>query len=424
MTLFYNVRLKRIYASDMEFADADVPLYAYDQIKSGIIASRINFDVDDNLYKDRTAIGFLIRLMREIAKKETQTTKGFWFEQRSRKRFVTTTANSSASGSAGDAVTLTLSADDVLGIGKNYTMQIKLPFTSTYTNDVIVLSKLSTTTISVRANDPALKVIATTTGTKILVKATSYPQGDVSGDSVVVKPQKYQFVTQIFKDGYKLAKSAEKERMYGETERARVRLEKERDHLESLEWAMLFNGAEYIHEATNDDNVQRGTFQGIFDKLKNKSGNWDTYNTFNYEDFKRWVNYKIFVPRRLDGMQNKRLVLTNSAGINLFWELNEAKKCIMTETDVYGMPGVIRAKFGNGTFDLFNHPLVNDYYDDPDKPFFSALHMKYIKERVFRPTEFQANLQENNRDGIEDQYLTETSNMVALPELGGGFEPN
>lgn len=420
--IFYYIQSIMGAILTVKFADIEGPIYAYDQLMTGIIKDRTNFDAHEAIYKDREDIGFLTKLFRDSQKEKTTTNIGNYWEQRSRKRFTTAASSVPVGTGAGATVDIPLPPADASGITKNMTLTLRVILAQpTHTNDVIVIAK-SGNTITVKPNDKTKIIAPIPDGSKILVRGNSYAEGTLSNETpTVVLPKKYNFVTQLFKNNYKLSRTAKDQRMYGEDERARVRLETERDHLEDLEWSFLFNEAAVIEEATTDSNIQRGTFAGIFRTFKNR-GNWDSYDTFSYEVFRDFVTKKIFNPRRIDGKQKTRLCLINTAALNYCWQLNEDKRIIMNPTDLYGVDGVIRAQFANGTLDLFEHPDVNDYYD-VDKPFFSFLHMRYILERPFLQTLFQANIQPPNADGIEDQYITETSIMVAMPELGGGYEP-
>jgi|GEM_PF-5448188 hypothetical protein len=420
---FYMLIIFALSIVNIAFGEVDGPIYAYNQLMTGVIKDRVNFDAHTEIYKDRTDIGFITKLLRDTQKENTTTSIGNYWEQRSRKRTMKAAAASNA-GTAGSAVTLKLSPTDAAALTANMTLTLRVALTTDQTNDVVVQS-VTGGDVVVKPNDPTKIVPAVAKDSYINQRGSTYGQGTTSNPKpTMVLPKKYRFVTQIFKNNYALSRTAKMERMYGEDERARNRIEAEHDHLEDIEWSFLFNEQEVLQEATVDSNIQRGTFPGIFRMFKDKSGNWLNYSgDFNFEDFRQLVTKNIFQSKRIDGQQKTRVSLINAAMNDMLWQFNEDRLVIMSDaSDVFGVDGVMRCKFANGTLFVFEHPLVSEYYND--KPFCSFLHMRYIVERPMLQTLFQANIQNANADGIEDQYITETGLYVALPELGGGYEPN
>lgn len=421
---FYFMAIVLLSVVNFAFGEVDGPIYAYDQLMTGVIKDRVNFDAHQEIYKDRTDIGFVTKMLRDTQKETTTTSMGYYWEQRSRKRTMAAASNSAAGSTAGDTVTLKLSATDAAALTASMTLTLRVPVATGETNDVVIES-VSGGNVVVKPNDATKIVSAVTKGSYIYQRGSTYNQGTPSNAKpTMVLPKRYRFVTQIFKNNYKLSRTAKMERMYGEDERARNRMEAEHDHLEDMEWSFLFNEQEVYQEATSDSAIQRGTFPGIFRMLKDKSGNWLNYsNDFNFEDFRQLVTKNIFKSKRIDGQQKTRVALINASMNDMFWQFNTDKLVVMSDaSDVFGVDGVTKCKFANGTLFLFEHPLVSEYYND--KPFCSFLHMRYIVERPMMQTLFQANIQPQNVDGVEDQYITETGIYVALPELGGGYEPN
>jgi hypothetical protein len=415
-------------------------LVSRDSITSGVVKERIDIDYGMEILRSREKSVFLQFLLRNLANvKEDQAVTSYnrQFEQRPKRRqFVTkagvTTGNPGSPidiGTAGEEKVLTFNAGDTLNIQEGHLITIKglTLADSTFTNDAYV-TNVTSTTITVAPNDITKKFPVIGAVKTIFVRTTSAAQNADTQLPISRSPDLIENVTEIFRNPFGSSKTVENERMYGgETERERKRIEAELDHCMDIEYAYLFNGPMVIVEAGGGDagNAHRGTLEGIETTLL--KGIADGYkNCKNYSgtaptlaEMRSWA-LTVFNQKLVDGPQGRRILLTNNAGADWFWEQNQSKIQTTPDTTVFGQ-SVDSAKIGGGEFLVHVHPLIQEMYDDTTKPYFMALHPRFIKEKVLRSTRLQANIQNASTDGFLDEFLTESTIMTSMKEMHGLF---
>jgi len=422
--VIYYIQLKLMYAGSNIFYDVGVPVLTTVQaITTGTIKTRVDIDYGMDITKDRETVNILTWLLRNLRTKKAATSYVRQFVQRSLPRWIYT----SGAVAGGASVTIQLKNIGVVSGANAITPSQQLTLTGIslaggQTNDVIVYSNDGTSVV-IKPNDPAYTIPNIPDNTAIYIRGTSFAQGTASAMPVLNIPEYVQNVQQIFKNDLRVAKTVANERLYGgESERDRLRQEKERDHAEDLEDAFLFNGKLYLKESSSTDGVHRGTLEGMEYTVLANSGNTYAYSNWDLTDFKAFI-MRMFLPRRVDGNQKKRIALCNSAAISIFWELNQNKLVTFSDTKIFGQE-VTTARFATGMIDLILHPKIDQRYNDPNKPYMLFTHPRYMEERPMRDTRLEAAIQAPNLDAYEDQYLTETTILLTLAEMFGVCIPN
>ena len=422
--LVYFVKMHLLFSSNKVFADTAVPILTLnDAISTGLIKNRLDIPYGLGITKDREPSTMFLHMMRNIRKVRGEASIIRRLVHRARPRFVTVTAVS-----GGDTLTLANigSVSGALAVGKKYMLKLMgITPGAGESIDCKCVAKPSSTTIQIDTNDSTKSLPTIPVGTKIMIIGTSFAQGTEPEDPVNTKVSIVEQPTQIFKNNWKVTKTANNERLYGgESERSLRRSENERDHSEDLELSGLFNGATVYEESDETSNVHRGTFEGLEWNMLNRSGNVYAYNTFDETLFKQLV-FRVGKPLRIDGKQTSRVCIMNEAAMNMFWEKNQETMNTFTETTIFGQK-VMSAQYATLKLDFVLHPLVCQKYDDLNKPYMMMWHPRYSEEVPMngRDTQLCANVQSPRADSIEDYFLTETTFIHTLPEINGICIPN
>lgn len=422
--VIYFIKLHLLFAGNKVFSDTSVPILTLnDAISTGIIKNRLDIDMGVGITKDREPSTMFLHMMRNIRKVRGNTSIIRRFVHRARPRFVTVSAVE-----GGDTLTIanigTISG--AAAVGKRFILKLMgITPGAGESIDVICVAKPASNKIQIDTNDSTKSLPAIPVNTKIMIIGTSFPQGTEPEDPINTKVSIVEQPTQIFKNNWKVTKTAANERLYGgESERALRRSENERDHSEDLELSGLFNGAAVYIESDDTSNVHRGTFEGLEYNMINRSGNVYAYNTFDENLFKQLI-FRVGKPLRIDGKQTSRVCIMNEAAMNMFWEKNQETMSTFTETTIFGQK-VMSAQYATLKLDFVLHPLVCQKYDDLNKPYMMLWHPRYSEEVPMngRDTFLHANVQAPRADAIEDYLLTETTFIHTLPEINGICIPN
>lgn len=431
----FGVKAEQYFEADLFYA-APATFIAYDTaVKTGIIQERVDIDYGIKIYKDRVNIAPMTYIMDNLRSRPAKTTTVKGFEQRSAGRFVTAVGTfGSAANSANSPATLTLSSNEVKSIQVYQTFEITgtTIVGASYTKYCYVSAKPTSTTITLYPVDktkilrPSNSLATWASGTKLFKTGTMFGQNDRSVEAVTNKVNVIQNVTQIFRNPYELSESARMENLYAnETERNRLMEEARFEHLLGIEAAHLFNGPMVLDSETSTPTVQRGYMQGLEYDIKTNSPHYTVYNDpVDFMDAYDSWQFGLFSPRIIDGNMYKRFLICNKAMRKFFHNLKEQKPGIeIGANGTYGIDGIDTIKLDNGySFDAFLHPMVDEKYPDDDKPYGMALHLAYIENKPYRKTRLKANIQYNDQDGLKDEFLTETTHLMYLPELAGVIE--
>ena len=415
---------------------SDVNTYALmtydDAVKSGNIRNRTNIDYNEAIHKDRMGSTFYTYCIRKFKSKPTKTSIARGFEERSIPFIVTTNAEITTQTVAGLPLQITLAAGHVDYIEEKNTLKLDIASdeANDYTNCVWVYSKDSSTQITVYAIDKTKYIglssgVPIPTATTVNITGSIFEQFAETVEPITALPTRVENVTQITRTGYKLSGTAETERLYGETERSRLRSIAERRQAYKRENTQLFNGAKVeVSSFDSTDGQHRGYMQGLEWTLTNY-GQVTSYSAWDYAEFLDWLA-SIFNPLMLDGTQTKRMVFTNQAGRRKLTDLKHSHgwEENLSQVPKFGTVGVQELHTDSGVIDLYVHPLVNALKSSMSVPYFMAFHPAYIeyKPKTDRTQRLRVGIQNPSADGQMDEFLVEETAIVYLPELGGIFK--
>jgi hypothetical protein len=381
---------------------------------SGTGGERINIDYRMELVQQRESAAPFLTFMLHLNSENTQTHQFNTFETRPNpKKSAVVTGNAVGAG-AGTSRDIVVANADYFKVGNLVRPSASLPADATQTNFFIITAiTYGTDTITVAPNNKALILCATTTDDELVVWGNSYQQATLSGVPMSTKPILKTFYTQIFKDGYQVSKTQANNRLYGAPERDRQRAEKEIEHVTDI------NKNLYMGEGLLDTSgtYPRTTLTGLDSQI-------ETDNVLGYDEHLEADELFDFMttlhaPRyAVDGNLSRRLVLASADIINDINKIaQEQKRLTMERITVYNV-SVTTLTWANRTWDLVEDPQLSLFL--PGTAY--VVQPRYVKLREFRPTRLEANIQPNNADYFEDQFLTELGLEVLLPELHGKLE--
>lgn len=427
--LFFVTPLSKVQSV---YADRTV-IALEDAVKSGIVNERVDIDVDTRIYKDRETNAPMTYLIETLKSRPANTPTVVGFEQRAKPDTVTINGSISAPSSAGDPITVTLTAGHRKFIALYDTLKfLYTPDTGNgYTAHGWVTAKSTNNAnqITVVPTQSSKKLSKNSSGipdgVKIIITGNMYNQHSKSVTPTHILTNKVTNVTQIIRTGFELSRTAGKQRMFGESERSRNRHAKQLEHLASLEKTLLGNGAMEVVDQSQDNTIQRGYMEGLFYTVKkNSDKNLQYDNPDEFLDYFDVWETKLFNRQIIDGVQRKRFALVNTATSNFFTYLKRERPGVdISDNKSFGIDGIKTIKTGNGVLDYYVHPYCDLEYSDPKKPFICAMHLAYIEHRPFQKTILRANIQDNDIDGTKDEWLTEFTYTLYLPELHGVLEP-
>lgn len=414
-----------------EGAYSDITLVPYaTAVDSGTIENRTNIDYKEAIHKDRKGVTFFTYVIRKFNSRPAKTSIVRGFEQRSVPFILQTNSNiSSPASAADDPMNIVLKAGQVDFVVKENLLAFDFDADEAngYTAHVRVTAKVNSTTITVKPQDPTMKIgksasVGVPADTIINVTGSAFKQNSDAEAPLTVMPTVVENVTQIQRDFIALSETAMTERLYGETERSRQRQVMEQIHAYKRENTMLFNGRKVlIKSSTSSDKIQKGIMQGFeYTILKNSPKN-DQYDVHSYSRFLDFLA-GVFDPLVLDGAQTKRMAFTNQAGRRMLTDLKMSQYGGVREIEPnkgFGVSGVDTVYADSGTLDLFLHPIVNAKYKALNEPYFMVFHPAYVEYSSLRSTRLQAGIQNPQTDGVMDAMLTEETHQVYLPELHG-----
>lgn len=414
------------------YADVRTTIALEDAVKSGIVNERVDIEVDTKIYKDRETEAPMTYLIETLKSRPTTTPSVVGFEQRAKPDVVTINgAISAPSVGAGISVTLVAGQRKFISINDTVEFQYTPDTANAFTAHGWVTAKSSgdanvMTVVPVQATKKLAKNSGgIPDGTRIIITGNMYNQHSKSVTPTHILTNKVTNVTQIIRTGFELSRTAGKQRMFGESERSRNKHAKQLEHLASAEKTLLGNGAMEIIEQTQDNSIQRGYMAGLKYQIANNSDkNLQYSNPDEFLDaFDQWET-KLFNRQIIDGVQRRRFALVNTATSNFFtWLKRERPGVDIEDNKSFGIDGVQTIKTGNGKIDFYVHPYWDLKYNDAKKPFLMATHLAYIEHRPFQKTILRANIQDNDLDGTKDEWLTEFTYTLYLPELHGILEP-
>jgi hypothetical protein len=423
-TFFVMLFVALISGNGLSFSD----FVSVGSITSGIVTNRTDIDYYKEILKSREKNNFLTWLMREIDSDTTETPLTGLFELKDISRYSTVNKAVDAVTEPGGTLEIELSSiKEANSVPIRANLLIKgVPVTSENTNSLLVVGR-SGNKITVVANNKAKHIPTFAKGTILFRHSNTHNQNSLGEDPVLNSYDKETQPTQIFRTTFGSSDTVANQRLYGESERSARRLQKEIEHIEDIEYAYLLNTEMSIDESDETSQIHRGTFKGLIQRIKDLNstfGNLISSSGGLEVDQLRAGLSKIFSRKTVDGNQKRRICLHNTAMGEFAWGLNQ-DKLVTYSTDIVFGQNVDVMKFAGGELVMVEHPLLSEYYNDPELPAALIIHPRFIKERFMkgRSTHLRSNIQEQRRDGYLDEFLTESVILMGMMEMQGFIDP-
>lgn len=394
-----------------------------DSVKTGVFDQMINVDFQDEIYSNKKLYQpfyYLIDMISDEGAKSS-TVKGF--DETKFKDILYTNANftSQSTGSEGNALTVTLTANEKNNLIVNQTIEFDFTPDSTHTNIVYVYDKnvSDTTTIQVKSMDPALLIgtadgVAVASGTLMNCNAAVFEQNSGSVKPVSTFPSTIENYQQEMKWPYEYSNIAAKENLYTKgTLRNKLDDDAKKYFSRLREKSLLFNGKKYKKSiAASTDTVEKGYAQGVIYWVRTGGGPAvKTYSTWGTGVFDDW-QYKLFDPE-LEDPAGRRMLFCNKAFRKFFTDTKTARPgWVETAEDTYGLSGIKTIETDGGVFDVMVHPLINARFPEMDKPVGLAVYLPHIQLKEMEPMYLAANIQNNDVTGKKSEYRGTTSWLV------------
>jgi len=381
---------------------------------SGSTGPRINIDYRTQLIRQRESAAPFLSLMLNINSEGTKTHIFKTFQTRPNPKRGTITGAVAQGGGAGLGVTVNVTA----GQGSRFNIGDLVRGKTSQANGGAglgvegLITGITTDALTIAPNDPTLIMAAFNAGDDLQVWGNSYMQGSLSANPAATIPELKTFYTGIFKQDYRVDKTLDNDRLYGAPERDRVRGEKEIEHLVEIE-KQLLNGTGVLDTTGASP---RTTITGIINQISSNvlsyGGSMSSNALF---DFMTAVHAPKYAT---DGKMSRRMVLCSADILSQINKIANSNQRTLDVTTVYGVD-VSKLVWAGRTWDLIEDPVLSDFLPG----WAVVFHPRYMKLREFRPTRLEANIQPNNADYIEDQFLTELGAEVMLEELHGLIHP-
>lgn len=288
---------------------------------------------------------------------------------------------------------LDLVAGDVLLVEKTET--------STYDNELVLVSSVTSDTAIVVKRGQAGTTGATTGASAYLTKIGNvYEEGSVSPNVSLRNPTKKTNYCQIFKTAYEITETAKITRTRTGDPKKNDKKRKMFDHSVALEFAWMF-GVNY--EDTSGTKPKRYT-GGL---RKFITTNVKVYTTTPTEDTFLNDTYKVF-DYDAGSAGNERIVFAGNGFLNSLNKLARNSSSTRVNFDgsikAYGMQ-LQRWILPQGTLYVRTHPLMNVHGRFQNSAF--IIDPSAIIYRPMRDTRAMENIQANDADTEKGQWLTE-----------------
>lgn len=295
--------------------------------------------------------------------------------------------------------TITVAADGLRAVAGDV-FQIEKTETSTYDNEIITVSSVTSDTVVVFKRAQAGTTAAPLLNSVFLTRiGSAFEEGSVKATFTQRNPTKLRNYCQIFKTAMGQTKTAKK--TYARTGDAWKNDKRRRafDHSVGLEFAFLF-GVDY--EDTSGSKPKRYT-KGL---RKAITTNVKIFTTTPTEDTLLDAIYKVFDYESEAGDQ--RIVLAGNGFLNTLNKLARKSSSSRVNFDsvikLYGM-SLQRWVTPQGEFAVKTHPLMNLHGRYTNSAF--IIDPTGLRYRYLRDTAFEDNIQTPGQDAQEAQWLTE-----------------
>lgn len=348
------------------------------------------------LWRDPNGTAPMTALMARMKSEKTDDVEFSWWEEELNPLRVTMDSTGASSTSTAFGLTaggLDLVAGDVLMVEKTET--------STYDNEIVIVSSITSDTAIVVKRAQAGSSGANTGASALLTKIGSvHEEGSLSPTATTRNPTKKTNYAQIFKTAYQISNVTRLTRARTGDALKNDRKRKMFDHSSALEFAWLF-GRPYEDSSGTELKWFTGGLRHfitshvkIYTTTPTESDLLDQlYPVFDYNAGSAGTQRIVFAGNGFLNSLNKLAQSSTSTRINFD----------KTITGVYGM-SLQRWMIPQGEFFVRTHPLMNVHGRFKNSAF--IIDPSAIIYRPMRDTKFEDNIQPNDADYLKGQWLT------------------
>ena len=283
--------------------------------------------------------------------------------------------------------------------------------------EAMYVSAVSTDTLTVTrgfGGTTALSSIAL--NTPIYIISNAYAENSTSPAALTTKPDEKYNYTQIFRTAVQLSNTADKTKMYGGADRGYQRSKALLEHKREIAKAF------YAGYRTIDSSYTKRTTGGLFSFLTQTQAFSSGGTTLTYANFDELVAQKAF---RYGSKQKLLIAGPKLSTVINMWALNKVVTDVSTDA-AFGMR-VKKLYTSYGDLMVVYDPLLADLGHPDYGIVIDTNNINYV-HLDGRDTKLYTNIQENDRDGIKDEYLTECGLEVRLPKthmlITGAYVPS
>lgn len=364
---------------------------------NNIQSKKIVIDMSEKISLLRPSASPLIVLSKKLGSQSCSSYKFEWMEDDLMARWVTNTAQILV----GDT-TITVDDSSVLAVDD----LLKVPSTGEVMK-VATIASATSITVTRSYGETAASGTFAISG-KLLCMGNAIMQGDgIPGEKYSIEAPQYNY-TQIFRTPFSVTNTLDAMKLYGKKELAIQRVKKGIEHAISMEYAFLFGERKLDVGGAQP----RTTTAGV---LKFLTGTTNVFTkslaTTTEADFLTWCE-SIFTY----GSETKVVLCSPNfiSFVNTLAKGSNGQLNVSNGATSYGL-AVMEYVTPHGTLKLVKHPLLINGYAG----YGIVLDMEELKYRYLRDTTLLPNRQNNDVDGIVDEYLTEAGLELRCPKKHG-----
>jgi len=358
-----------------------------------VVSGRVKVDMKDRILKlQPSQTPFRVFTTKVGGKRKAVSAKFEWIEDSFDPRWVTLAGAISGGAASEDSVATTAGQTEYMKVGD--VLWVAATNEKVWVDDISV----SGDTIDItRVGSGDITTAAL--GTKLLIIGSAFEEGSGKGTEYTAQLTLPWNYTQIFKTDYGITGTAAATAMYGCAELKRLRAKKGIEHNLDIEYGLMFGERDLQSAGTHPRRFTRGAIHWVEDGGLNIDTS--SYAAYTVDDFEAYLagifaNGAYSSDQKLAFCGQDIITLVNS------WALPSYR--LKTGETKFGVP-IMRYQSAHGEVVLIKQPLFDSglvkyaLIVDP-----ANLAYVYLQGR---DTHLWANVEDNDVDGSEEEYLTE-----------------
>lgn len=279
---------------------------------------------------------------------------------------------------------------------------VKIPRTA----EVFLVTAVSTNTLTITRGYGETTAAAIVDNDPLVIIGNVNQEGAAAPATSTGSPTPVYNFTQIFRHAFDVTNTANACKTYGGKLILQEQAQQSKMHMIDIERSFLYGERKEDTNGTNPQRSTRGLLKFLTENIKSSAGNLTelAFNTWLQDVFMYGSQKKLLIASPL-----LVSVISTWAGGKLVTNSGASAKygiAVTTYTSPHGELNIVKQPLFKGT--------VYGGYG-------MALDMQYVKYRFLegRDTTLKTNIQNNNVDGREDEYLTECGLQLMLPKAHG-----